>query len=153
MDEEVTHLRPSALRGGRFRPLHPGTPLAIYSLGEDEAGGLWVGTGYGAYRYDDGTFAPTPPDSLAGRVVTSVEEDAAGRLWFGTDAGFTVFDGTSYESFFTDRQNLQADYVTDTEIDRHGRLWVATYGRGVRLVRRRDRPHLVRGVGLRGHPA
>lgn len=87
-----------------FVPLHVMTPEAtpsIYSMEEDNAGNIWIGTRLnGLYRYDPNTktvksFLNIPDDtaSMPTNEIVDLSLNAQGKLWIGTgNKGLIFFD-------------------------------------------------------------
>lgn len=103
-------------------------PFRSFSLLEDSAGHIWIGTvGAGVYRYDGTRFTNyTSADGLASDTVLSLFEDAEGHLWLGGH-GVTKYDGSSFTAFgeadgFTERDVASIAQAPD------GSLWFGTRG-------------------------
>lgn len=80
----------------------PGTLARIYTINEDSAGNLWVGTvDAGVWRYDGHTLTNyTTQDGLTGNAVNTIYKDKKGELWFGTEGeGVCKFNGTYFTKF------------------------------------------------------
>ncbi len=81
----------------------------MYSVYEDHAGTLWVGTFRGLNQLiagPDGKSAfvqyhhnPADSSTISAEYVTSFVEDDAGRLWVGTDDGLNRFDPVKKKFF------------------------------------------------------
>jgi ligand-binding sensor domain-containing protein len=75
--------------------LGPGTLARVWSVAEDNAGNLWIGTyDAGAWRYDGQNLTNfTTKDGLVSDAVNTIFKDQNGELWFGTDgAGLCRFN-------------------------------------------------------------
>jgi len=111
----------------------------IFSIGEDRAGGMWLGTRAGVNRFER---APTPfqhyqhdaknPRSLSDNSVWTIFEDRAGDAWIGTLSGgldrFERATGT-FTHFRHDAKNsrsLNDNSVWSIYEDRTGTLWIGT---------------------------
>ncbi len=127
----------------------------VYSIYQDQAGVLWIGTfGGGLNKFDRSTerFAryqtdPNDPHSLSDSTVWSIYQDQAGVLWIGTNGGLNRlvlsdaegFDRETeqfihYQNDPNDPYSLSDDQVWAIYQDREGVLWVGT-GAGLdRLV-------------------
>src|ERR1700758_1448500 len=69
----------------------------VLQIVEDNQGFTWFGTQYGLNRYDGYNFRtfvndPNEPNSLSGRVVSSLFKDRAGALWIGCSEFLNRFD-------------------------------------------------------------
>jgi ligand-binding sensor domain-containing protein len=101
----------------------------VYSLLQDRAGFMWLGTGDGLDRYDGYSFTvynadPANPHSLSNNAVLALLEDRAGDLWVATRRGLNRFDrATNSFTHFLPDQRLSA-LVEDAA----GNLWVGTWG-------------------------
>ncbi len=119
----------------------------IWSLLEDTAGNIWVGTeGGGLHRFlpDRNAFErfvnnPSDPFSLSHDSVRVIFEDRAGLLWIGTDGGgLNRFDaGTrTFTRFAHDPSNpgsLSHDRVRAITEGSQGALWIGTDGGGINI--------------------
>lgn len=115
----------------------------IEALYEDRNGGLWVGNHKGIcylnyhrkpFQYYHNTMAHT---SLSQGMVTCFSERPDGNVWIGIDDnGLDLFDrnANSFIHFKHETGNRQSicddDVVTVLE-DRHGMVWVGTWGGGL----------------------
>jgi ligand-binding sensor domain-containing protein len=120
---------------------------AVWSVLEDKKGGIWLGTGSGASRWDgksirsvpipsamDSSAPTTPPPNQTPpepTVVWSMLEDRTGTIWFGTSGGvFRHKDETFFPFLENDEvQNasgLRLATVGDILEDREGSIWFAS---------------------------
>lgn len=103
----------------RFR-IPPRTP--IFSMREDRAGNLWIGTEAGLIRLQNGSpRLYTEKDGLPKKVVTVVEEDRAGNLWIGGAGGLCRFEDGKFIN-----AGLAGNFVTSFIEDREGTFWIST---------------------------
>lgn len=117
----------------------------VFSVLEDRAGTIWVGTKDGVYRSDGTTFTRLPiphghpvPEKDGNGVLTSspdwiisILQDRTGAIWLGTQGfGAYRYDGTSF-TFFDQKNGLCGDFVQDMMVDRNGTIWLATRGGGL----------------------
>ncbi|NBB87169.1 MAG: response regulator [Bacteroidetes bacterium] len=110
---------------------------AIWSIVEDAAGHLWLGsTGAGLIRFQPGDArALTTADGLTHNSITSLLVGQTGALWVGTANGLNVVvDGQVHP--FEGQEHFGGLNVRSMYEDVDGTLWVGTYGRG--LLRLRD---------------
>ena len=83
--------------------------IRVTALGEDAAGGLWIGTqDHGLLRYADGLVRRD--ESLPNETVNSLAGDAAGNLWLGTPTGLCRLHGGKLTRF-TSHDGLPNDFV------------------------------------------
>ncbi|MES2799643.1 MAG: two-component regulator propeller domain-containing protein [Bacteroidota bacterium] len=79
-----------------------GTLARVYSINEDNAGNIWVGTvDAGIWKYDGNSLINyTTKDGLTSNAVNTIYKDKNGTLWFGTDSnGVCKFNGTKFTEF------------------------------------------------------
>jgi signal transduction histidine kinase/ligand-binding sensor domain-containing protein len=119
--------------------------ITIYSLSEDKAGVLWIGTvGQGLIgwnkrqsKYQMFNYRPHSPCSLSDKSVRCLYEDHDGDLWIGTnEGGLNMLDRTrnSIKWFKNDPKNkncLSSDRVYSIMEDHSGILWIGTDGGGL----------------------
>lgn len=113
----------------------------VSSVTEQSSGHLWFGTwGGGVSRYDRESFTTfTTQDGLADNIVHAAAADSSGNLWFGTDKGISRYDGESFTTFTSNIQNDpevpdEENWVRSILIDRLGRVWFGTWGKGVSRI-------------------
>ena len=78
------------------------TLARVWSLNEDNAGNLWIGTGdSGIWRYDGTNLINyTAKDGLPNKGIETIYKDKKGELWFGTDGdGVYKFNGIRFTRF------------------------------------------------------
>ncbi len=110
----------------------------IHAVYEDRQHRLWIGTGGGLDRYDQGgdSFVhfkhdSTNPQSMGPGGVMSLREDAPGRLWIGTSAGLNRYDEQS-QTFIhylhnpSDPFSINSNNINSLLLDHSGVLWIAT---------------------------
>lgn len=118
---------------------------AVYTLCQDNAGGIWAGTYFGGVNYyaeRNNFFEKFQPKSLknsiSGYAVREIVEDSEGNLWIGTeDNGLNKYvpQENRFYSFLPDRKpgsiahsNIHGLLVSgDT-------LWIGTFEHGLDLL-------------------
>ena len=115
----------------------------VWSLYEDRAGALWVGTDIGLNKYDPllekfPTYRNNPFDqnSLCSNVVTSIFEDRTGMVWIGTNHGLDKYDPakmifTHYVNNPANKSSLSSDFIRSIHEDKNGVIWIGTNGGGL----------------------
>lgn len=115
----------------------------IWSIYEDRAGALWIGTDIGINKYDpllEKFFVhrnnPFNPNSLCSNIVTSVLEDRTGYLWIGTNHGLDKYDPatmkyTHYTASYSNKSSLSNDFIRSIHEDKYGIIWIGTNGGGL----------------------
>jgi len=84
-----------------YRHAHGLSSDRVYSIAEDRAGAVYVGTSRGIDRIDpreDRIRPYTAAEDPASTITTAAARDAAGRLWFGTQESLLVFEPRSGEA-------------------------------------------------------
>jgi signal transduction histidine kinase/ligand-binding sensor domain-containing protein len=114
------------------RTLSTGEGIAstdVYSLLQDRAGGMWIGTWPGLTHSGKGVFTKhTTTTSLGNELVTALFEDNVGNLWIGTHGGVRVITKGKLRTpppglSTPEHRVIQAIYQ-----DREGPLWFGTNG-------------------------
>jgi ligand-binding sensor domain-containing protein/signal transduction histidine kinase len=120
----------------------------VWSLFEDKAGALWVGTDIGLNKYDPllEKFIvyrnnPFSQNSLCGNVVTSILEDRTGLLWIGTNHGLDTYNRqtgnfTHYINNPQNKNSLSNNFIRSICEDKNGVIWIGTNGGGLNKYNR-----------------
>jgi diguanylate cyclase (GGDEF)-like protein len=108
---------------------------------------LWVGgsDGLWALRYGSGDRLDVVRHyghELGDPRIASITRGREGDLWIGTNTGLLHLDRASGRLVDMpvdpgDKTSLPGGFVSSVLTDRKGRLWVATYGRGIQVERGR----------------
>jgi signal transduction histidine kinase/ligand-binding sensor domain-containing protein/DNA-binding response OmpR family regulator len=117
----------------RFYSLRDGLPDdTIYSIRQDPAGSLWIGTGKGLSRFRDGRFTNySGKDGLPGDTVWATEVDAQGDVWIGFENAGLARLRQGKVRLYTTRDGLPGNSVGTLYKDREGTLWIGTDRRGM----------------------
>ncbi|MCW3072615.1 MAG: hypothetical protein JWO44_2505 [Bacteroidetes bacterium] len=97
----------------------------VWSLMEDAAQSLWIGTyGGGVYRCKkNGEIQHFSDDEgLSNNIVFSIYEDSHRITWVGTSSGLNVFAGNSFQQADTSFHHA----ITYIQEDKNGELWFCT---------------------------
>lgn len=138
----------------------------IFSMIQDKDGYLWLGTIDGLNRYDGYEFKvysndPYDSSSISDNFISSLYEDRDGYIWIGTVNGFlNRFDKKTEKfkryfinDFFSAIVNYEHDYyeyplafsrnqnntITSIAEDKHGNLWIGTWGNGIIIFDRKNK--------------
>ena len=112
---------------------------AVYSLYEDNEGGVWMGTYFGGVNYFPNRltyfeiFYPLENEnSIKGRRVREFCENTDGKLWIGTeDNGLNIFDPETSQ-FLPIDSKLNSLYHNVHALFRDGNtLWIGTFSKGL----------------------
>jgi two-component sensor histidine kinase/ligand-binding sensor domain-containing protein len=72
----------------------------IYSFLEDSRGAIWIGTGLGLVRFDDGIFEVfTPSLGLLNNEFFTLFEDSVGNIWSTSNNGIQYFSLDEIDAF------------------------------------------------------
>lgn len=115
----------------------------IYSLLQDKAGHLWVGTKKGLNRLNGDSFVNismvrseevssylSHDKTESANAVWSMMQDKNGRIWFGTDEGVYCYKGNEFTRFLDDEGVMNKDKLTLKGIfsileTKNGNIWFA----------------------------
>jgi len=100
----------------------------IYSICEDHAGSIWVGSSFGGvYRFDGTNLTRYGANDLPLTDIWSLFEDSRSNLWVGTSAhGVYRFNGDRFVLMFA-RKDI-SDRVNAIYEDPHGQIWFGHWG-------------------------
>ncbi len=148
-------------RGGALNRRRPGQPgfdrfhfpgsgetrvRTVYSMIEDAAGDLWVGTNVGLWQFDSAAGRVSRPPILAGAPtpvatgrILDMEFDAAGRIWVTAWlAGIHRYDPAtgvwhSFRSDPADSTSLLGDDLSAICLDQTGGFWLGSDKAGLQV--------------------
>lgn len=102
----------------------------IRAMIKDRSGNIWIGSGYGVYKYDGKTFIHiTEKQGLPNNVVYGMAQDKEGYLWFASN-GATRYDGKVFINF-TEKDGLCSKTVFCLLPDNAGNIWIGTVDNGI----------------------
>lgn len=128
----------------------------IYSLQNDALDRMWIGTPYGAFRYDKRSgeikhFLPNTTDANSkSNVIYSIALSPDNQIWLGTRNGIYQYDESSnnliLSSLFahhkTFNEALKSERIAKCIFfDKMGLLWVGTEGNGLVTINIKDATH------------
>ena len=117
----------------------------IFSMAEDAAGRLWIGTAEGLSCFADGEFTNyTTADGLSDNTCYFILEDDDRNLWIGTAKGVNRYDGTTFKTY-TSRDGLASLGIVEGAClkDSRGHLWFGTVNGISKYDPKQDRPNTV----------
>ncbi|NQZ12026.1 MAG: response regulator, partial [Algicola sp.] len=136
-------------------PAKPGSLSSndVWSVFEDKAGIIWVGTRDGGLNYMDPVskrfyhyrYEKKQKNSLRNDWVTTITQDKTGLMWLGTlGGGVNKFDSSRKHFGEVKHHNDNPDSLTDGSvwaiyIDSKDRLWIGTTGGLDRYEHSKDR--------------
>ncbi|MCD6328670.1 hypothetical protein J7M28_14120 [bacterium] len=105
----------------------------IYAINAEKQGVVWLGTDFGASRWDDNGFRMyLVEEGLISYTVKSISYGPYGDVWLGQMGGISRFDGASFENFSA-IHGLADNRVGDLCAGSDDDLWVATLGGAARV--------------------
>lgn len=107
------------------------SPTSINAVAVDPSGRVWAGTSdRGALIYNPATQSFTTVEGI-GSEVKAFCSKADGTMFIGTLEGIYASKDGAVKRLDMINQQLKDRFITAVTLDRHGRMWVGTYGRGV----------------------
>ena len=100
----------------------------VYSICEDHAGSIWVGTSFaGIYRFHGTNATRYGPGEMPLTEVWSICEDSRSNLWVGTSSHgvYQFLDGRFVSMFDGSRISHRVNAIHE---DRLGRIWFGHWG-------------------------
>lgn len=98
----------------------------IWSLANDPAGGLLIGTGDGLRRLYNDQVTVQKSEGLPNLSVRALLRARDGALWVGTEGGLAQLrDGKV--TVFTTTNGLSNDFICCLQEDREGAIWIGTW--------------------------
>ena len=123
---------------GRFQsvPGFEGRNLTLAALLEGRHGELWIGTGDGLLRYENGkTVSFGHKQGLKVPDVRAIMEDNRGAIWFGMFGGGLGCLKDDAVKLYGESDGLASDFVVCLAPDEGGGLWVGTLGGGLNRLK------------------
>tara|TARA_R110002049_G_scaffold993_1_gene7063 strand:+ start:26348 stop:30376 length:4029 start_codon:yes stop_codon:yes gene_type:complete len=111
----------------------------IHAILEYDDTTLWIGTTKGIYilKLQKDSFNHFEP--LGDRIVNDIKKDEKGVVWIATPRGlfgYNPLDGNivNYNTKSEGLKKLPSNDIRKLTIDNEGRVWMATFGRGVAVL-------------------
>ncbi|MFZ5518983.1 MAG: two-component regulator propeller domain-containing protein [Candidatus Zhuqueibacterota bacterium] len=107
----------------------------VFSIFEDEAHILWVGTSGGLGQYHENNWAQLTESNspLINNHVKAIIQDHNGYLWFGTDHGLSQYYQGAWQNFTYAEMSADPkfDQITSLYLDSRSKLWIGSKEGGV----------------------
>ncbi len=120
----------------------------VFTIAEDPYGRIWTAGLKGVLFFDGREFQPVSSDSaLLSVAVRQIAFDRSGHVWLATNdrgvgrmllppqGGLPLSFTPKAIRWFQHEQGLSSNWVTHILVDSADRLWVATYGGALNLIR------------------
>jgi signal transduction histidine kinase/ligand-binding sensor domain-containing protein len=105
------------------------TGLNFFSIYKDSQNRMWMGTIGCITKYENGKFSFFMPFNDKKNIYRNIIEDKDTIIWFASDNGLVRFSNNKFTLIdFIDARSARALYI-----DRKNRLWIGTYGNGLRI--------------------
>ena len=105
------------------------TGLNFFSVYKDSKDRMWMGSVGCITKYEDGKFSFFAPLNDKKNNYRNILEDRDNTIWFASDNGLFKFSNNQ----FTLIDSIKAKSARALYIDRKQRLWIGTYGNGLRI--------------------
>lgn len=113
----------------------------------DEADNVWFGSAYnqkGVSKFDGTTWTSyTDQDGLISADIYCIHVEKGNKIWFGTYNGYSVKDGSTWKSDYTN------DIVNDLALDDEGTIWLALNNKGLCKITSTGKEYMDIKDGLR----
>ncbi len=106
--------------------MHDGMPAAVWAMAQSPDGYLWLGTGFGLYRFDGVSFERirgAAGRDLGGIDITALAALPTGELWIGYQSGGVSRLVNGRLVNFTVRDGLPSGAAVGFAKDRNNDLW------------------------------
>jgi ligand-binding sensor domain-containing protein/signal transduction histidine kinase len=108
--------------------LLPTNNADVFSIYEDLAGRIWMGTAQdGLFYWEKGRLTPFPDQTLRNVVISAITVDPEGNIWVGTARGLRRYKPNFAEGPATGFGSESRSML----VDRHGVLWIGTVNSGL----------------------
>ncbi len=115
----------------------------VSGLTIDARNAVWAGTsskGLFEYNATSSSWAAREPDGPAANSITSIQVDDDGKVWCTSGladqaVGFMIYDGQRWHNYGPNDSPLIFDDCRDIEFLQNGERWIATFGRGITVVK------------------
>jgi signal transduction histidine kinase/ligand-binding sensor domain-containing protein len=101
----------------------------FFSAYKDKKDRLWFGTIEKIFRFEDDKITKYSPLNVRNNIYRNIIEDDKGIMWFASDFGLVKLEN----EIFTLLDSINAKFARSLYIDKKSRLWIGTYGNGIRI--------------------
>lgn len=105
------------------------TGLNLFSVYRDSKDRMWTGSVGSISKYEDDKFSFYTPYNDKKNIYRNILEDKDNTIWFASDKGLIRFSNNQ----FTMIDSINAKSARALYIDKKQRLWIGTYGNGLRI--------------------
>lgn len=131
-ENELIKARDGKLKRYQLPGNKEGVRTFIYDLALDRDGKVWVATSErGAFFYNPDTDKFTDVSSMLPVDVRTFFADPDGRLVIGTVNGIYIYENGTISEAANINSQLEDRIVQTVAMDRRGRMWIGTFGKGV----------------------
>lgn len=105
------------------------TGLNLFSVYRDSKDRMWTGSVGSISKYEDGKFSFFAPFNDKKNIYRNIIEDKENTIWFASDKGLIRFSNNQFSMI----DSINAKSARALYIDKKQRLWIGTYGNGLRI--------------------
>ena len=105
------------------------TGVNFFSIYNDLQNRIWTGSVGCIAKYENGKFSFFTPFNNKKNIYRNILEDKNGVLWFASDDGLIKYFNGKFELI----DSIDARAARALYMDSKNRLWVGTYGNGIRV--------------------
>lgn len=117
-----------------YLPYGDTTQVWVQGIDFDSQGRKWLATNTGVLMMDQKGYTNVTDRLKEKRtVVSAIYVDSSGSVWYGNAEGLNkiTISGSSYKSVkFGNEKGFRVNTITCIKEDKHGRIWIGTYGDG-----------------------
>lgn len=103
--------------------------LHFFSIYKDSRNIIWAGSIGRLTKYENNKFSFFSPVENQRNIYRNILEDRDGSLWLASDMGLIHYANNKFNLI----DSIKAQAARTLYIDRQNRLWIGTYGNGIRI--------------------